>query len=293
LARLPEAARAVFAELVASFDDESAAVLRVGYEVPFYAGHVDAGRLARELGLSQREVDDFQETLADALLLRVHEVVPDVDEPLSRHVTEVVEQALAALEHDSALLPVIRSRNISLQGVACSGTRAAFERLVSAGDVVRRLDASPQVRLHGDFFLENVLWRREGEGAQLLLIDPVSVAGVAQGPPLFDLVKYESYATGELFALRAGLVEVSGFEKGDDYRSRVCWEAPALTPFRERNWHARFRRRFEARYGAVDRQLAHLLDGYFSLAMAVNTQGAQQRARLLKATSDFNRAADA
>jgi hypothetical protein len=34
-----------------------------------------------------------------------------------------------------------------------------------------------------------------------------------------------------------------------------------------------------------------LIDGYFSVAMAVNTRGTQRRARLLKATQDFNAAA--
>jgi hypothetical protein len=31
-----------------------------------------------------------------------------------------------------------------------------------------------------------------------------------------------------------------------------------------------------------------LIDGYFSAAMAVNTRGTQRRARLLKATLEFN-----
>jgi hypothetical protein len=40
----------------------------------------------------------------------------------------------------------------------------------------------------------------------------------------------------------------------------------------------------------VDRRLAYLIDGYFSLAMAVNTTGVQRQARLLKGTTDLNAA---
>ena len=132
--------------------------------------------------------------------------------------------------------------------------------------------------------------RRRRRQPALVLIDPVSVAGVVGGPPLFDLVKYESYATGELPALRSEWVDVAGFDGGDDYRYRVWWDSAELAPFRRLDWHTRFRRAFEAKYGPVDRRAYHLIDGYFSVAMAVNTSGTQRRARLLKATQEFNAA---
>ena len=125
---------------------------------------------------------------------------------------------------------------------------------------------------------------------RLVLIDPVSVAGVASGPPLFDLVKYESYATGVLPALRFGWLDVGGFDGGDDYWTQVRWQSAELAPFLTFDWHTRFRRAFEAKYGPVERRAFHLIDGYFNVAMAVNTNGTQRRARLLKATQDFNAA---
>ena len=80
-----------------------------------------------------------------------------------------------------------------------------------------------------------MLWRpaddAAGNSPQLVLIDPVSVAGVTRGPPLFDLVKYESYATGELLALRSEWVDLAGFDGRDEYRYRVCWESAVLAPF--------------------------------------------------------------
>src|SRR5262249_46396618 len=127
------------------------------------------------------------------------------------------------------------------------------------------------------------------DAPQLVLIDPVSVAGVLRGPALFDLVKYVSYAKGELLALRSEWVDVAGFDDradGDFYAIR--WNDPQLAPYRTRDWHTRLQRAFEARYGSVNRRLYRLIDGYFSVAMAVNTSGVQRRARLLKAMADFN-----
>lgn len=200
----------------------------------------------------------------------------------------------ARWRRNPALGRLVRAEAIRLNGASQAGPRTAFARAVADGALVAALDAEPQVRLHGDLFLENMLWRTAeaaaGNSPRLVLIDPVSVAGVMGGPPLFNLVKYESYATGELPALRSEWVEVAGFDGSDDYRYRVRWDSAELAPFRRLDWHTRFRRAFEARYGPVDRRAYHLIDGYFSVAMAVNTGGTQRRARLLKATQDFNAA---
>jgi hypothetical protein len=286
------------------WDDTSTSPPRVGYEVPFYREHVDAGELCRRGDLTQREIEEFQNTLAETLLQLVHETVPPTSQPLSRHMASVVPHAFAALEADPALARLIGAEAIDFNGEPMAGPRVAFARLLAAPGALAALDAEPQVRLHGDLFLENVLWRsrqptRESrspsgdppESPRLLLIDPVSVAGVVRGPPLFDIVKFESYATGELHALRSGRVEVGGFTGTNEYHYRVPWEDSALAPFRKRNWHALFRQRFEARNGLVNPRLYHLIDGYFSVVMAVSIDGVQRQARLLKATRDFNVAA--
>jgi hypothetical protein len=294
LGSLPERASAVFPPVLAAWDDESGAHPDVGYEMPFYADHLDAGELARGESLAQDEIDEFQDVLAAAVSDRLHEPVA-AKESLAGHVASVVEHAWQALEKDPALARLIHAPSILLNGEPVLGPRAAFERIRSETGVLSALDAGPCVRLHGDLFLENILWRPAAVvptvGApRLLLIDPVSVAGVVCGPPVFDLVKYVSYATGELLALRSERVEIGEHDGagGPGYVFRIRWEDPALQPFRTRNWHARFLRAFETRYGPVDRGLYELIDGYFSAAMAVNTGGKQRRARLLKATAAFN-----
>jgi hypothetical protein len=303
LSTLPERARVAFPPVLAAWDDgwnlTSAEPPRIGYEIPFYADHDDAGALARQRALSQSEIDVFQEWLADTLFDRVHPAAigpatPE-SEPLSAHVVSVVAYALRALAADPDLANLIVAESIRLNGEPQAGPRLAFARALADGAIVAALDAEPQVRLHGDLLLENVLWRRADAeagavGPRLLLIDPVSVAGVERGTPLFDLVKYESYATGELPALRSEWVDVGGFDGRADYWIRIRWGCAELEPFRTFDWRSRFRRAFEARYGAVNHRAYRLIDGYFSLAMAVNTTGVQRRARLLKAISDFNAA---
>jgi hypothetical protein len=305
LSTLPEKARTAFPPVLAAWDDGGAELPRVGYEMPYYPDHVDAGKLARTAALSQSQIDQFQEALADVVLERVHAPLASrtlsegwralTVQPLSAHVTDVVADALRSLETDPVLASLIRASSIRLNGAAQAGTRAAFAHAAAGGALAVALDGEPQRWLHGDLFLENILWRQSEDVAgmppRLVLIDPVSVAGVVHGPPLFDLVKYESYATGELPALRSDWVEIGGFDAGEDYRYDVRWQSAELAPFRRLDWHSRFRRAFEAKYGAVDLRAYHLIDGYFSVAMAVNTDGIQRRARLLKATSDFNAAA--
>ncbi len=262
----------------------------LGYEIPFYARHVDAGELARRGALPQAEADEFQRELAVAVFDKLHE--PAVArEPLSRHLTTAVRQAFAGLGSDPGLAALLGAEHIELNGKTVSGPRSALEKIARETDALTVLDRAPAVRIHGDFFLENILWRREtaGEEPRLLLIDPVSVAGVDRALPLFDLVKYESYATGELLALRTEKVDVAGFDDGTGrYHYGIRWDDPTLQPFRNTDWHRKFRRAYEGKYGAVDARLYHLLDGYFSAAMALNTFGAQRQARLLKATADFN-----
>lgn len=294
LETLPERARRAFPPLLACWDDAQAIPPRVGYEVPFYPHHVDAGHLARTVALTQAQVDEFQERLADLLFEHVHATQPREGPSLSSHVVSAVEHALTLLQSEPALERLLDADAIELDGEPRSGTRAALARAVARRQTLLALDAAPQVTLHGDLFLENVLYRCEGSepSSRLLLIDPVSVAGVVQGAPLFDLVKYESYATGELFALRKGLVEISGFESDAALGSRVRWDAPELSPFRLRDWRSRFRSRYMNHYGSFDPNAYRLLEGYFGVVMAVNTTGPQRRARLLRATRAFNLAAD-
>jgi hypothetical protein len=271
-------------------------VVDVGYEMPFYPDHRDAGTLARGGHLAQDEIDEFQRTLADAVFNRLHATTGRDAEPLSRHMTGAVRQAFDGLVGDPAFAALIEAERIELNGRSTLGPRAAFESLVRDTDLLGWLDSAAAVRLHGDLHLENILWRPLAAGRPpgeppLVFIDVVSVAGVTYGPSLWDLVKYESYATGELMALRAERIEVGGLGEGSGrYRCRIRTEDPALAPFQARNWHAVFRAAYERGHGAVDERRYRFIHGYFNAAMALNTGGRQRQGRLLRATEDFNAA---
>ena len=124
------------------------------------------------------------------------------------------------------------------------------------------------------------------------MIDPVSVAGVFQGHPLFDLVKYESYATGELPALRSEKIELEGFNDPAQgrYVYRFCTEDPAIRPFRQIDWHSRLRSAYLSKYGQIDLAAYYLLEAYFAVVMTICTTGRQRPARLVKATLALNAA---
>ena len=290
----PEAAE-VLPRLLAWWDrPETGGGVDVGYEMPFYPDHRDAGTLARSGALGQGEIDEFQRSLADAVLVRLHATTGRDAEPLSQHMTRAVRQAFRGLVAERPFAALIDVFEIELNGRPALGPRAAFEAIVRDTDLLDRIDRTPAVRLHGDLHLENILWRPlavAGAEPRLVLIDVVSVAGVTYGLPLWDLVKYESYATGELMALRAEKIDVAGVGGGTgSYRCRIRTEDPALAPFVERDWHGVFRAAYEKQYGPVDRRLYRFIHGYFNAAMALNTTGLQRQGRLLRATEDFNAA---
>jgi hypothetical protein len=289
----PEAAE-VLPRLLACWDNPGERGPDVGYEMPYYPHHRDAGSLARSGELTQGEIDFFQRELAHAVFDRLHATTGRDDQLLSHHITGAVRQAFDRLVGDPAFAALIDAEQIELNGRPMLGSRAAFEANVRDTTILASVDGAPAVRLHGDLHLENILWRPlaiAGDEPRLVLIDVVSVAGVTYGLPLWDLVKYESYATGELMALRAEKIDVAGLGDGSGrYRVRIRTEDPGFGPFTERNWHALFRSAHEKKYGVVERRLHHFIHGYFNAAMALNTSGLQRQGRLLRATEDFNAA---
>ena len=154
----------------------------------------------------------------------------------------------------------------------------------------------PQVRLHGDLFLENILLPKFSSlkqwPTQLVLIDPVSVAGISAGHPLFDLAKYESYSTGELPAMRRGHVQVTGIEGHNEKQLdfTIDWQHLDMKAYTDINWHRSFRQSYINHYGPVDEAIYALLEAYFAAAMVVCTEGVEQQARALKALFSLERA---
>lgn len=282
----------VFPKVLAAWDCGA----DVGYEMSYIDETRDVGAIAQAGEVDQAKADRFQDLLGTVVFDLIHVPVPAV-QSLGAHVRESLGYALATLEKEPALAPLILAGRIRVNGQLMAGTRRTVERICERSGPLSTLDAGPCVRLHGDCFMENILAPEVVADARwparLTMVDPVSVAGVSEGHPLFDLVKYESYATGELLALRSGMVQVDGFdEPSGQYVYRVRADEPTLQPFTRVDWRRGFRASYLNKYRTVHLPTYHLLEGYFALVMAVCTSGAQRRARLLKATMALNEAAD-
>ena len=265
---------------------------QLGYEMSYVEGALDAGSLARSGAMTQVEADAFQERLAEVVFGVLHRPVEPQDS-LAEHLRTVINDVLERLGARDDFKALIDAPTVLLNGRDVRGPRAAFRWLVERHDATETLDRPPCVRLHGDLFLENILLPRgAGRPTEFILIDPVSVAGIMQGHPLFDLVKYESYATGELPAMRSEKVEIDGFDSDTRgrYVYRVCRDDPAIRPFRQIDWHRRFRAAYVLKYGRIDWVAYRLLEAYFALVMAVCTKGVQRQARLCKGTWALNAA---
>ncbi|MHC4545474.1 MAG: hypothetical protein ACYSYL_13290, partial [Planctomycetota bacterium] len=218
---------------------------------------------------------------------------------LSEHILHVIDAVLTQLSQQSEFAPLIEASTLIINDKQLCGPRTAMARLAQDRTAVRSVDGKPQVKLHGDCFLENILISGPSTDpnwpSQVILVDPVSVAGVFQGHPLFDLVKYESYARGELLALRSEKIQVNGFRVPSQcrYAYRVCEDEATIKPFHLIDWYSRFRAAYISRYGEIDMSVYSLLDAYFALAMAACTDGLQRRGRLLKGTLALNAALNA
>ncbi len=266
LQTLPDETRADFPELLECQE--------LVYEMPFYEGFPDVARLLCEGALDQDEADRIVGALAEALFERIQTEERGIAAEFFAHVAGVITATVEVLEEDKDLRNLVRGDDVVINGRTLPSIRGALEVLPEL--------SCKMVRLHGDLILENMLW----DGERLILVDPVSVAGIWEGPPEFDLVKHVSFASGELFAIREEIVDV-GEDGSGGWIWRPCWDAIELAPFLEVDLSSGIRSAFERTHGPPDRRLCHLIDGYFSLAMAINTDGVQRWARVLKAGEEL------
>ncbi|MCP4791300.1 MAG: phosphotransferase [Gammaproteobacteria bacterium] len=264
-----------------------------GYDMAYMEGYVDVGQVARNQLFSQAQADAMQRYLGSRLLQQVH-VSSDSTPCLVANIKSTFNKALGCLQAHPQLHCLVHS--ISVNGLPVNTLEQQLSNIFS-GALLPRMDASPQVRLHGDLFLENMLLPAVDPGVNwpqlLVLIDPISVAGIGTGHPLFDLGKYESYATGELPAMRQERLRLEGFEESTNnlqpgqYRWAIDWQDNALAGFKNINWHNQLRQLYVQHYGPIDRAMYELLQAYYAAAMVVCTTGKEQQARTLKMRSSL------
>jgi hypothetical protein len=256
-----------------------------GYDMGYMDGYIDVGQIACQQLFNQDQAEAMQSYLGQRLFQQLH--TPSAANPLLvENIRSTLEKAQTCLQEHGQLNCLLG--HIQVNELAVAPLQDQLESIYNS-PLLARFDASPQVRLHGDLFLENMLLPATDTGTdwprQLILIDPISVAGIGAGHPLFDLGKYESYATGELPAMRQQRLVLEGFEKPNiegHYCWAIDWQDKAMQGFKNINWHSRLRELYIQHYGPVDVTMYELLQAYFAAAMVVCTQGREQQARALK-----------
>lgn len=276
----------LFPALIASWEKPAP-----GYDMAYKKECVDVGQIARAKLFNQQQADQFQNHLGKRVFGQLHTPYAtqgDTKCELSANILDTLNKAAHTLA-SSSHLQRLQADKLTINGEDCNSLATNITRLTSTTHTLEAFDKAPQVRLHGDLFLENILLPKFSSlkqwPTQLVLIDPVSVAGISAGHPLFDLAKYESYATGELPAMRRGHVQVSGLEGGKDGKLSfaIDWQNKQMQAYKQINWHSRLRQSYISHYGAIDLSMYALLEAYFAAAMVLCTAGVEQQARALKA----------
>ncbi|MGY8861458.1 MAG: hypothetical protein ACKVJ2_02375 [Pseudomonadales bacterium] len=288
----------LFPRLIASWEQPAP-----GYDMSYKKGCVDVGQLAQTKVFNQQQADDFQTHLGKRVFGQLHTPSHSACK-LSANILDTLQKAAHTLAVPYAATTPAEPPNLGclladqliINGQSCSPLATNITRLTTQKNLLQAIDNQPQVRLHGDLFLENILLPKFSSlkqwPTQLVLIDPVSVAGISAGHPLFDLAKYESYACGELPAMRRGHIQVTGIEQGNTQKLdfTIDWHNTDMQAYTQINWHSCLRQSYVAHYGPINEAMYALLEAYFAAAMVTCTQGVEQQARALKAIFSLERA---
>jgi len=273
----------LFPQLLSYWDNHHG----VGYEMSFLEQRIDVAQLARQGLFNQSQADTFQNYLGTRVFSQLQRS-SKTHTPLSNNIKSTLHSASQWMTTHPDFVALVESPELVINNNSVAGLKYNLNRLDNS-TVLQALDQQPQVRLHGDLHLENMLLPAKGCDpkwpTQVTLIDPVSVAGVQFGHPLFDLGKYESYATGELPAMRQRKVCVMGFDSNSEsscYSFELNWQDSELASFQRINWHNTMRTCYEAQYGSVDKAVYELLQAYYAAAMVLCTDGIERQARALK-----------
>jgi hypothetical protein len=294
LCKLPEGLRPPFVRVIAQCDEllmnPPPPDRPLWFDMEYLDGYTDVRALLAEGRVSSKDAECIQGLLIDALLNCLYHL-PGEPFEVDRIIWPVFEQVMDFAERDAELAPYARSPRWVINGRA----RPNLKQTVPVARADRRarqqFESSPSVRLHGDLFYENVLYRPDPPA--IGLIDPVSVAGVAAGPVVFDRVKFDTWVSGELYALRHGRFEVRAGPGRSPPRVDYVWSAddPVLKELRKVDLASRVLAAMDERTGPSESAQA-ILAAYFNLAMVPNTAMPQRLLRYARATEIMARWAE-
>ncbi|MBN1344145.1 MAG: hypothetical protein JXQ73_15780 [Phycisphaerae bacterium] len=251
------------------------------FDMEYLDGFTDVRSLLAQRRLTPFDADRIQALLIDALCEGLYRLPGEPFDP-DRLVWPVMSQVLDLALTDQDLAPYARPDQIVVNGAPQANLKRTLPT-ARADDLPRRqFDRGASVRLHGDLFYENVLYRPDPPAIRL--IDPVSVAGVDSGPVLFDRVKFASWLSGELYALRHGAFQLTADPASNLPRIDYAWskDDPVIDGLHRLELGSRVLSAMDALTGPSEAAGA-VLDAYFSLAMVANTPMPQKLLRYARA----------
>ena len=158
----------------------------IGYETEYITEALAVSDLVQSASLNQEQANIFQDRFVKVVYDILHKPTTEPNQSLSKHILHVINTVFSQLTLQMEFAPLIEASTVNINGKQLSGLRSAMTRLTQHGTALRNVDDNPQVRLHGDCFLENILIsppsNDSGWPRQLLLVDPVSVAECTNSP---------------------------------------------------------------------------------------------------------------
>ncbi len=252
------------------------------FDMEYLEGFTDVRALLSQGQITPADAEHIQDLLIDALMNRLYRL-PGRQMSADRTIWPVVDQVLDFAVHDPDLSPYAKADAWTINGVRHPSLHRTTPAAKTDLALRRQIDEAPGVRLHGDLFYENVLYRPNPPA--IGLIDPVSVAGVSEGPIVFDRVKFHTWLTGELYALRHGRFRAEADPGGDSPCFSYAWteDDPVIRGLHAVDLGRRVLARMDERIGDSAAAQA-LLTAYFNLAMVPNTSMPQRLLRYARAT---------
>lgn len=291
LRELPDSMRPPFVSVLGQCDelltDAPPPDRPLWFEMEYLDGFADVRALLAEDRIGQADAERIQDLLAGALVDGLY-TLPGEPFDADRIVWSVIEQVHAFARDDPTLARFARAEALDINGKTVPNLNRTFPRARADGQARGQFQAAPSVRLHGDLFYENVLYRFDPPAIRL--IDPVSVAGVSAGPVVFDRVKFASWISGELYAQRHGKFALTADPHANPPCVDYAWISgePVLDGLGRLDLGSRVLAAMDALIGPTDEAQA-VLEAYFNLAMVPNTPMPQRLLRYVRAAGHLAR----
>jgi len=146
----------LFPQLLSYWDNHHG----VGYEMSFLEQRIDVAQLARQGLFNQSQADTFQNYLGTRVFSQLQRS-SKTHTPLSNNIKSTLHSASQWMTTHPDFVALVESPELVINNNSVAGLKYNLNRLDNS-TVLQALDQQPQVRLHGDLHLENMLLPAKG-----------------------------------------------------------------------------------------------------------------------------------